>query len=98
MASKVSRHYVADLRFRLAAFAPSLPSAVLVLFGRFATVRFRFAAAAAFLMLRRAAIRCFDDAMVPHIPSKADHRPVRVIHDVAPYHRIFQLSPRLVIP
>jgi hypothetical protein len=61
------RHYRADLRFRLAAFAPSLASAVLVRFGRFATVRFRLAAVAAFLMLRRAAARCFDDAMRPYI-------------------------------
>src|SRR5687768_522703 len=50
--------YAADLRFRLAAFTPSLPSAVLVRLGKVATVRFRFAAAAAFLMLCRAAARC----------------------------------------
>jgi hypothetical protein len=67
------RHYRADLRFRLAAFAPSLASAVLVRFGRFATVRFRFAAVAAFLMLRRAAARCFDDAMRPYILQRVDH-------------------------
>src|SRR5207302_4587590 len=45
--------------FRRAAFAPSLPSAVRVFAGRCATVRFRFAAAAAFFTLRRAAVRCF---------------------------------------
>src|SRR5205807_2003916 len=40
--------------FRRAAFAPSLPSPVRVFAGRCATVRFRFAAAAAFFTLRRA--------------------------------------------
>src|SRR5207302_11102841 len=45
--------------FRRAAFAPSLPRAVRVFAGRCATVRFRFAAAAAFLTFRRAAVRCF---------------------------------------
>ena len=33
-------------------------------FGRCAIVRFRFATVAAFLMLRRAAVRCFAVAMV----------------------------------
>jgi hypothetical protein len=44
-------------------FAPSFPSAVLVRFGKWATVRFRLAAPAAFLMFRRAADRCFDVAI-----------------------------------
>jgi len=35
-----------------------------VRFGRCAIVRFRFATVAAFLMLRRAAVRCFAVAMV----------------------------------
>src|SRR5438445_1776672 len=48
---------------RRAAFAPSFPSAVRVFFGRCAIVRLRRAAAAAFLMLRRAAARCFPDAI-----------------------------------
>ena len=48
---------------RLAAFAPSLPSAVRVFVGKFATVRFRFAAAAAFLMFLRAALVFFRDAI-----------------------------------
>jgi hypothetical protein len=47
-----------------------LPSAVLVRFGRCATVRFRFAAVAAFLMLRRAAERCFDDAILVLFDSR----------------------------
>lgn len=51
-------------RFRLAAFAPSLPSAVRVFFGRLAIVRLRLAACAAFLMFRRAAALCFDEAML----------------------------------
>jgi hypothetical protein len=54
-----------SVRFRLAAFAPSLPSAVRVRFGKWATVRFLFAALAAFLMFRPAAARCLDDAIYP---------------------------------
>ncbi len=46
-------------RFFLAAFAPSLPSAVRVFFGRWAIVFFFFAAAAAFLIFPFAAVRCF---------------------------------------
>ncbi len=42
------------------ALATSFPNAVLVCFGRCATVRFRVAALAAFLIFRRAAARCFD--------------------------------------
>ena len=57
-----SRHS-SDRRFLFAAFAPSFPSAVLVCFGRCATVRFRLAAFAAFLIFRRAADRCFDVAI-----------------------------------
>jgi hypothetical protein len=41
-----------------AAFAPSLPRAVRVFFGKCAIVRFRFAAAAAFFMFLRVAARC----------------------------------------
>jgi hypothetical protein len=40
-----------------------LPSAVRVFFGSFAIVRFRFAADAAFLMFRFAAVFCRDVAM-----------------------------------
>jgi hypothetical protein len=47
---------------RAAAFAPSFPSAVRVLFGSFAIVRLRFAAFAALLMFFRAAAFCFADA------------------------------------
>ena len=36
-------------------------------FGRCAIVRFRFAAVAAFLTLRRAAVRCFALAIVPSL-------------------------------
>jgi hypothetical protein len=54
---------------RFAAFAPSFPSAVRVRFGSFAIVRFFFAARAAFLMFRRAAARCFEDA-IANAPSK----------------------------
>jgi hypothetical protein len=36
-----------------------------VRFGKWAMVRFRFAALAAFLMFRRAAVRCLDDAIIP---------------------------------
>jgi hypothetical protein len=53
-----------DARFRRAAFAPSFPSAVRVFLGRFATVRFRFAVAAAFLIFLRAAVFCFVVAIV----------------------------------
>jgi len=45
--------------FFRAALAPSLPSAVRVFFGKCATVLFRCAALAAFLMFRFAATRCF---------------------------------------
>jgi hypothetical protein len=45
------------------AFAPSLPRAVRVSFGSFAIVRCSLAAAAAFLILRRDASRCFSVAM-----------------------------------
>jgi hypothetical protein len=47
------------VRFLRAALAPSLPSAVRVFFGRWATVLFRRAALAAFLIFRFAAARCF---------------------------------------
>ena len=43
--------------FRFATFAACLPSAVRVRLGKCAIVRWRFAAAAAFLMFRRAAAR-----------------------------------------
>ena len=51
-------------RFRRAVLAPCLPKAVRVRLGRCAIVRFRFAVAAAFLMLRRAAVRCFAVPMI----------------------------------
>ena len=54
-----SRFYFDAFRFFCAALAPSLPSAVRVFFGKCATVLFRRAALAAFLMFRFAAIRCF---------------------------------------
>jgi hypothetical protein len=50
-------------RFRFAAAAPFLPSAVLVFFGNLEIVFFAFAAAAAFLMFFFAAVRCADVAM-----------------------------------
>jgi hypothetical protein len=49
----------------LATFAACLPNAVLTDFGRWAIVRFRFAAAAAFLMFLLAADLCFALAMGP---------------------------------
>jgi len=51
--------YLGQLRFFRAALAPFLPRAVRVFFGRCATVLFRCAALAAFLMFRFAAARCF---------------------------------------
>ncbi|HZU31909.1 MAG TPA: hypothetical protein VFB79_12390, partial [Candidatus Angelobacter sp.] len=48
------------LRFCLATLAACLPKAVLVFLGKWAIVRFFLAATAAFLMLRRAAARCFS--------------------------------------
>src|SRR5204862_2573200 len=51
------------VRLRLATAAPCWPRAVLVRAGRWAIVRFDFAAAAAFLTLRLAACRCRCDAM-----------------------------------
>src|SRR2546423_1837333 len=50
-------------RLRRAAFAPSFPNAVRTRWGKCATVRFSFAARAAFLMFRRAALRCRGDAI-----------------------------------
>lgn len=44
-------------------FAACLESAIRVRFGRCAMVRFRFAAPIAFRMFRRAAARCFSDAI-----------------------------------
>lgn len=52
-----------DRRFRRALLAPCLPNAVLVRLGRCAMLRLRFAAVAAFLMLRRAAVRCLAVAI-----------------------------------
>jgi hypothetical protein len=49
--------------FFFAAWAPFLPSAVLVRLGRWATVRFFFAALTAFLILRRAALFCLLDVI-----------------------------------
>jgi len=51
------------LRLSRATFAACFPKAVLVDLGRCAIVRFLFAAAAAFLILRRAAAFCFADAI-----------------------------------
>jgi hypothetical protein len=48
---------------RRAAFAPSLPRAVRVFFGKLAMVFFLLAAFAAFLMLVRAAAFCFELVM-----------------------------------
>lgn len=59
-------------RLRRAIFAPCLPSAVRVFAGRLAIVRFRRAAVAAFLILRRAALRCFWVAMTAR---SANHEP-----------------------
>ncbi len=55
----VNRLYFVRVRFLRAAFAPSLPRAVRVFLGRCATVLFRRAALAAFLIFRFAATRCF---------------------------------------
>jgi hypothetical protein len=54
---------VQSRRLRLAAFAPSLPSAVRVFFGSFEMVFFLFAARAAFLMFFRAADFCLELAI-----------------------------------
>src|SRR5262245_60910502 len=56
-------------RFRLAAFAPSLPSAVRVFFGRCAIVRFFLAAREAFLMFFRASVFCFVLAIDGLLPN-----------------------------
>lgn len=58
------------LRLRRAACAPFLPRAVLVDFDRCAMVRFRRAAFAAFLTLRRAVDRCLVVAM--RLPLSVD--------------------------
>src|SRR5438045_981515 len=50
-------------RLRRAAFAPSFPNAVRTRLGKCATVRFFRATRAAFLMFRRAALRCRWDAI-----------------------------------
>jgi hypothetical protein len=59
IAKLCSRFYFDPVRFFRAALAPSLPSAVRVFFGKYATVLFRRAALAASLMFRFAATRCF---------------------------------------
>ena len=52
------------MRFRFATFAPCLPSAVRVRFGRCAIVRFFLAVLAALRMFLRAALRCFSFGIV----------------------------------
>jgi hypothetical protein len=52
-------------RLCLATFAPCFPSAVRVDLGRWAMVRLRLAACAAFLMFFLAAFLCFAVAMAP---------------------------------
>jgi hypothetical protein len=54
-----------DLRLRAAALAPSLPRAERVFGESRERVRLRLAALAAFLIFRRAAAFCFDDAILP---------------------------------
>jgi hypothetical protein len=51
-------------RFFFAAAAPFLPRVVRIFFGRCAIVLFFLAAADAFLMLRRAAVRCLEEGIV----------------------------------
>ena len=65
--------YVERFRFLRAIFAPSLPNAVLTDFGRCAIVRFFFAAAAAFLMFLRAALRCLVLDMASPVPPSRCH-------------------------
>ena len=63
-------------RFFRATFAACFPSAVRTDFGKWAIVRFFFAAAAAFLMFRLAAFRCFVLAIEPpECPIDAAHMP-----------------------
>src|SRR5438270_8931832 len=70
-----SQRVHAARRFCRATLAACLPSAVRVRLGRCAMVLFLLAAAAAFLMLRRAAEICFDDAMGnPLVSFKELHR------------------------
>jgi hypothetical protein len=56
-----------NYRLRFATFDAFLPSAVRVAFGKWAMVRLRLAAAAAFLMFLLAADRCFSVAIAPSI-------------------------------
>jgi hypothetical protein len=62
-------------RFSLLTFAACLPNAIRVFFGKCAIVLFLFAAAAAFLVFRLAAARCFALAMayllVPLVDEQA---------------------------
>src|SRR3954452_4625131 len=67
----------------------SLPSAVLVLPERYFRVFLRFALACAFFTLRRAAARCFSEAMRIELPGLgADHARV-----CAPHHDQARLHP-----
>ena len=59
---------------RAAAFAPSRPSALLVLLDKCAIVFFRFAALDAFLMLRRAASCCFFVVITYYFPGRANRQ------------------------
>lgn len=58
-------------RFLRVAFAPCLPSAVRVFFGKCEIVRFFFATFAAFFIFFRAVERCFRDAI--EFPCFADN-------------------------
>jgi hypothetical protein len=66
--------YQAEQCLRRAALAPCWPKAVLVRLGRCTIDRLPFAVADAFLMLRRAAARCFAVAMSSSFVASVDQR------------------------
>jgi hypothetical protein len=76
--------------FRFAALAASLPKATRVRFGRCAIVRFRFAAAAAFLTFRRAAAFCA--AVIQFLFGSGIRRGLRRQQRRHPAQRNFGLS------
>jgi hypothetical protein len=78
---------LAFFRFCCATFAACFPNAVRTDFGKWAIVRFFFAAAAAFLTFRRAAFRCFVLAIgPPECPIDAAHN-LRLAGSNAVNHR-----------
>jgi hypothetical protein len=68
--AETTRYFVRERRdFFFRVFAACFPRAVRVFFGNRLSVRLRFAAEAAFLTLRFAAIRCFDAAIMTLLKS-----------------------------